>query len=445
MQHEPTDRRIPSIAILGIVALVGGILLLSTLVAIGIGYRLGQQKKSRMELKEQMTPESIAQVAPPPPREEFTEQELLEFAVKIEEIARSEDYHTAAMLMDGDVFVETVFSGLATARSARQLRHGLEYRVHQLLPKALEAAKGGSYEFLQIRYADNRPRLLFRVLRQDTRLNYHEYLVDRRPSEPMRIVDVYVYATGELMSQSMRRIALTLIAQQDKSLIEKLSQSDREFIREMDKVDQMTTLFEGGRPREALAIHHSLSPTLRLLKPLAILRISIAQECGESDLTSAVEDFRDAYPDDAALPLFEVDYYLLRKEYDKSLEAVVRLDEAVGGDPYLDSIAAGVLAQAGRIDDAKSLVEEAIQRLPDYSQNYWQLASIGLDTNDYQLVLETLKRIDAMFVVEWGDLGQSPEYVEFVRSPQHEEWLLYLALKGSEAANQPPAEPSSPP
>ncbi len=66
------------------------------------------------------------------------------------------------------------------------------------------------------------------------------------------------------------------------------------------------------------------------------MRYQAAAQTGEAELLQVVEDFRGYYPDDVCLDFLLVDYHVLRKEHDKALEAIDRLDASVGGDTHLN-------------------------------------------------------------------------------------------------------------
>ena len=53
--------------------------------------------------------------------------------------------------------------------------------------------------------------------------------------------------------------------------------------------------------------------------------------------------FSQAHPNDAMIDLISVDAYILRKAYDKALEAIDRVDKAIGRDPYLKVLRGNVL------------------------------------------------------------------------------------------------------
>ena len=56
----------------------------------------------------------------------------------------------------------------------------------------------------------------------------------------------------------------------------------------------------------------------------------------EDVYTKAVDDYRGAHPKAANLELMLIDYYFFKEEFQKVLEVVDKLDQRVGGDPYLN-------------------------------------------------------------------------------------------------------------
>jgi tetratricopeptide (TPR) repeat protein len=449
MQPDAPKSRLSNVTILLILGAVCGVLLLMAVAAVGVGYQVVQRNNAKDAERAKATEEAVSKFAPPPQQAEFTEQELLEFAVKVETIALESDMHAAASLLDGEAFTDTAMTGLAMNRVLKEFHRAMVDQVHTIFPDLLRQAQGGRYEFVRIRYSQNRPCLLFRLIGAQGELSYHEFFVDRRSGEPMRAVDFYNYGTGELMSQTIRRMALALAAQEDKDWIEKLSSSEREFVREFESLGRMAELLKAGNHVEALKIYETLSPTMRSNKTIAVMRLQIAGGCEDSEYLAAVEDFRRRFPDDPSLSLYEIGYYAMRKDFDQALQAVARMDELVGGDPYLLATYVALLVEAKRIDEARTFAETSLQDNPHAYDLYWGLIGVGLEQQDYELVLSTLKGIDENFDVQWASLEDEVnfDFSEFLKSPEHEEWLHYLALKSSdqprasdtETANEPAA------
>jgi tetratricopeptide (TPR) repeat protein len=142
-----------------------------------------------------------------------------------------------------------------------------------------------------------------------------------------------------------------------------------------------------------------------------------------------MERFRKDHPNDPAGNLVSIDYYLLKKDYDESVKMIDRLDESLGGDPYLALMKAGVLADAGRFKEARAAADQAIKDAPKLPQAYWMRATVSTKAKDHKDTLACLKTLVEKVEpnLAAGDLPADERFVEFVKTPQFDEFKKWLA------------------
>jgi hypothetical protein len=123
-----------------------------------------------------------------------------------------------------------------------------------------------------------------------------------------------------------------------------------------------------------------------------------------------------------------IDTYVLQEKYDEAFGCIDRIQKVVGGDPLLAGMKGTILMAAGRIDQAKQTLVQAIADEPDLIDNYWNMVTLGLETNDHALTYEYLNRVGSQFESTWNDIRQQPEYAGFVASPEGKQWLSEQGL-----------------
>ena len=109
-------------------------------------------------------------------------------------------------------------------------------------------------------------------------------------------------------------------------------------------------------------------------------------------------------------------------EYDRALAAVDRLEKAVGGDPYLDVIRAGIHLAQGDAGAARRLARQAVDGDGTLPDGYWALVNVSLADKRFDETARLLDLLREQFQLEFGDLTQIPEYAEFVQSPEYRQW-----------------------
>ena len=216
--------------------------------------------------------------------------------------------------------------------------------------------------------------------------------------------------------------------------------SERDYVKDLPKLPGIATLINEGNHQEALAQLKTLGPDTKKEKSILLIRIRAAQASDEKEYTEVLEEFRKLYPKDPCVDLLSIDYYTLKKDYPKALASIDRLDKAVGGDPYLNVLRASLSELGADLPSALKFANRTIEEEPTMLNAYFYSIGISLKAEMYDETLATLKKQDQTFKMTYNDLKTVPEYAGFVKSPQYQQWLDYLAQKNS--GQKPTPSPS---
>jgi hypothetical protein len=377
----------------------------------------------------------VATPAPPvkslgPP---VTEDEARQFAEQLSQALKAGDtLKTERLLHMMDLFDRLVSDLGLSARDRRDFvagalegmrRNGFGQQIQKLI------ADGGSYKLLRVRTVGGQARALFRMVSSEGALNYQEFLLARFP-DGVGMEDVYIHATGEPLSQSTRRLLLPALAGGLGGV--RLKGMDDEYMKSMATFGSMTQAVRQGRFVEATAHYNRLPQKLRDDKFVLVIYMQALLpqgEAGDNEYLAVLEKFRKRYPDDVAAEFISIDYFFLKKQYDKVLKALNRLDTAVGGDPYLDGMRAAAWVEVKRFGEARAAVERAIKAEPTIVNAYGIRLIISLRERKYADTLEWLKKLVQTCGVPMDDLPGNPEYAGFVQSPQYQEWLAWYRAR----------------
>lgn len=357
-----------------------------------------------------------------------SEEEAMELVQQIEATVAVGNPNVFAEAMDWElVFDRTTAEIDAPEETETAFRTGLLEGVtgNGGLPAqvAQTAQQGGSYRLLQMREKDGELRALFRFLLPEAGVNYHDLLLVKGDDGRVRIGDIQVFLSAEDLSTTFRRFYVAMVAEQNRSFLEKLSGKNAAFAEHMGDVQAMSASIRSGQPGAALKTYKSLPEALQADKAVLLVRYQAAVEEGEAECIQAVRDFKRHHPNDACIDMLSLDLYSSTGEYDKVLECIDRVDESVGGDPYLNVLRAGALSAAKRFDEAMAAGKAAIEAEPDMIQAYWEVIAVALQKKDFAEVSRWLDQVAADFEVEFEDLKQIPEYAEYVKSPEYQKWL----------------------
>lgn len=324
--------------------------------------------------------------------------------------------------------------GLSAAQTA-QAKAGAGRSVVKLAEElSAQFGTAGRYERLRVRTRDGRPSVVFRAITPDGAVNYHEYPLVRYP-DGVGPSDLYVYATAEPVSAVLRRLMTRIAAELDRGLLDRLTGAERLYVDNLPRIEAMTTYRRAGRPAQVVAEFNALPAALQADKSLLVGAMSAAGQVDEPTYLRLMERFRAAHPGDPALDLMGIDYHYLRKEYPPALAALGRLDEAVGGDPYLDLIRANLLAEGGRPADARAAAERLAAWRPQEMWGYQAGMSAAVVAKDHPATLDWFKRGAAAGAMEpdLGAIRTDDAFAAFRRSPQFAELERWLAGRAAPA------------
>ncbi len=283
--------------------------------------------------------------------------------------------------------------------------------------------QGGNYKHIRTHQTAEGTRVTMRLMLSGGGLNYHDYLIQDRNGH-IDAVDFYIAATGEDMSQTFRRMLIPIVAHDNRGLLDGLSGKEILQVNHLGDLQKATKLIQGGEYPQSLQTLNSLPIELQNEKFILVMRLSAAQ--GANDDAATLESFerlRSQYPSDPATALHSINYYAIKKEYPKLIEAIRQLDQSVGGDACLSCLFANALLETGDIPGAKAAVEKAIATEPELRTSYWTRVTIAVAEQDNATLLKTLKYIhdELMVTLSAESIQSDPVYSKFILTPEFKE------------------------
>jgi tetratricopeptide (TPR) repeat protein len=368
------------------------------------------------------------------------------YARSVIEAVEAGDRASFNALVDWDTLLSAVVAGRDIPEGTRRemivsLRKGIDGEAGYTAELFRTVEQGGTLAFLRMRQREGRPTVLFRLLRTDEvgGLAYSEFILRRLPDGRVRATDIYFYSMQRLFSEELRRIVSPVLAQHSRSVVDKLLNEERDYAQELDQLGRASKLLGQGKPREAMAIYNKLHPRTRTQRAVLLAHLRAAQQAGDEKECAAIrEELRKQFPDNAYLQMLAIDELMVKKDYAGAMKVLDRLDQSLGGDPYLDAMRSTYALAHGDAWAARRFARRAIEREPSLIEGYWALVDCALKAEDHEETLARLEEIDRKFGIEFQDLNQVPQYAGFVKSPQHARWLDYLKSKNA-ARKSPPA------
>jgi hypothetical protein len=292
-----------------------------------------------------------------------------------------------------------------------------------------EIHNGNSYELLRIHGVDSEPRVMFRLYGV-AGLNYHDFLLARRPDGRVLAVDIEPATIGEKLSQTLRRALIGLNAERSQGILDRLQGKDSDFFKNLGKIQSINELVSGDQAQRGLDMIKTLPKSLQTEKVILLTRLRAATKLeNQAEYDACIADFVTNFPNDTCLHLLLMDYFVTKEEYDNALKHLNIVDKNVGGDQYLDLRRANIQLGKGNFAEARKLAEGVQRLMPDRFEIFDLFIGINLKERKFDEVLRNLKELKTRFNVDFPDLTTLPIYGEFVKSPEYQEWLELLKSK----------------
>ncbi len=346
----------------------------------------------------------------------------VEFTKNLENAFQQRDPALFNRAWDVEATVTKAVTGLALSEKAKSgfllgvKRSSLGQQICQGL------GKRGTYKLISMRQLKGKPHALFRLI-SNNGLNYHEMELARAADGTVCVTDIYIYALGEWISDTFRRGALALAAEENKNIIERLAGREGDYIKNLPKIRVFQEDVRNNRYKEAMASWAQLPASVQTDKTLLVLHAAAAQHISDAEHQQALAALEKNHPQDPCLNLMMIDAYLLRKEYDKLLAVIDRLDTGVGGDPYLNVLRTGAFLPRNDYAKARELAQKAIEQEPTLMPAYWTLVTVSIAAKEYAETARLLTLIEIKLGIRFADLGKVSEYAGFVKSPEYTAWM----------------------
>ena len=357
----------------------------------------------------------------------ISDADAQQFTDKMLIAIRGNDITTIASLIDVDALCKASVEGLDLSSAnltdfTQGARQSLTMSTGLPAQLAASVANGGNCELLRYLEVDHQKRARIRLMFPNYGgLNYLDFILGRNAAGQVVAQDMYIFYSGELLSKTMRRMAVQMAAQMNRNLLERLKGTEPEFVKHLKDVQELSSAVAQKRTSEAARIYDGLPASLKQDKTLQLAHIRIAQQQSDTQYSQALAQYRASFPNDPSSELLSIDYYSLRKQYDKSLQALDKLDKSLGGDPYLNVMRAFVYVVEKKTSLAQQYVEKAAQGMPSSKDVNSLLLLISLRNRHYAPVpgaLDALKKAGAALL----DVAHSAEFAGFRHSPQYAQW-----------------------
>ncbi|MEP6674577.1 MAG: hypothetical protein ABJA78_05465 [Ferruginibacter sp.] len=235
----------------------------------------------------------------------------------------------------------------------------------------------GTYQLVKSYEKDEKQHLLFRMY-ADGRLNYHDFELIKLNNE-IKASDLYIYITGDWISTTFSQ-TLSTAGMND------MTSSDA------DNMLSIRKKMGEGKYQEAKDALDLVPAVLKKEKAFQVMNVQICSGLSEDVYHTAMENYNRLYPNEPNMYLMMIDYYITKKEYQKSMDAVNKLDALIDKDPFLDYSRALIYNLMDDNAKAREKLEQLQINMPKFTEGTEELIANYAEAKEYEKASVLIKK-----------------------------------------------------
>jgi len=304
----------------------------------------------------------------------ISEEEAARFAKTLEENLQNGNPAFFIRAIDWSSLTDRVLAGIPDEMQGN--RFDRRYLIHLFSEKggiaqsvAEKVKEGGTYRFLRVRRIDEQTvAATFRLVDTQGGLDYHDLYLQRQGERLIQIHEFYLYHFDETFSETLRRTLvpdLYVDGKDDYGMM--MSQRILLLFKENQLlIQEFSKAVEEKNAETALYLFSRLPIELQDQKTFQFWYLKAAQAHSDPNIYAfAIAELREKYLKESWIDFLSLDYFFNHREFQQALECVDRIDERVGGDPYLENFRCWAFLNLRQFEKAEEHFQKGLKLEPE--------------------------------------------------------------------------------
>jgi tetratricopeptide (TPR) repeat protein len=244
------------------------------------------------------------------------------------------------------------------------------------------------YKRLVIYHGDVAAR--FRFLDEQSGIAMLDLVLRTNRQGKLAIANFCNHAMGYDMVEQSRQLAAPMLAELDKTFLERLVNQPDVTPEDMKKFSALTQNLRSGNFSAVISGYKTLPPSLRDTMAATSLYISALQQSGDNDAYKTALKQAGVRFKAANFQFMLVDVYALDKQFDKAEQCVDAFMKAVEKDAALLTLKSLMQNARGDVSGARATLGEAFKMEPDCVYAHSKGLDVLLASKDYPAVRDSL-------------------------------------------------------
>ena len=256
------------------------------------------------------------------------------------------------------------------------------------------------------------------------RYSYHDYELRLGSKGRIVILDWIDYYQGARFSDEAGEALV--MAMPSSAATRKLLDNKNLGDGEIFQVGELFKAVRDNKPDRFFQIYDGLDDALLKEEVIARLNLRLALLARDGNrIENGVRMLVEMSPDDPLYSLRLIEYYIPSRQYDKAIDALVRLQQHIGfEDGASESLKASAALAMGNTDDAEKYALRATVVEPSLELGWWSLLRARTRAGNYTAATEALARLEDDFghTLDPEKLGRDRFLKVLADKPEYLEW-----------------------
>lgn len=295
----------------------------------------------------------------------------------------------------------------------------------------------GVFTFLRFAERDGRPTALFRLIEPNGHFDYVEVAMTiTEEGDRATGYDVYKRTLGDWHSDVQYQSFLFSQPKPNQPALATLLNDPAFDSKQFEQVKSFVLQYGDGKWQEVTEEFAALPESVKRIRIFLVMRHDAATKIVDriadgstlADLRrlpaikASLAELRKFRPDEMMTLMREAEFNRIMGNADETFRLFDKIESAVGGDPHLDVIRAVVLMRDNRLDEAKRLALQALEKEPTLKLAHLHSALISQQAGDFDAVLQAFRFAQEKLGWSVEHIERLPGFESFIASPQFRAW-----------------------
>lgn len=352
---------------------------------------------------------------------------LAELGDHVARLLNEGNFEAIARDLDITAMTQAAFAGLDLEANPKwkEMRDGLVRRLRAKPAELFSNLEGVHARYLRLHETPSGTAALVRGVMPNGSAAYFDIFPHMQPDGSAKLANIYNYATGLDVPDSLRAILFALAPQTDRSLADRLFGNDTSV--EPALLRELEAALNRRSPTAVAEVWPKLPVKFRQQRPIFMSALQVLMlDTQHPAYLAALTEAREAYADDPLADLLSIDWHFLRRNL-PALEACLdRVEMRLGGpDAQLLTLRASGRIQAGDLVGADQVLSQALAAEPDFLNAYLSQLKLRILQRDFSAAIAVLDTLNDRFgrpyyppPAERGEV-----FAEFINSAIYQHWL----------------------